>query len=115
MLKTHFNISILDNKQYSKYIILKFKENEEDYHGFINSIDFESELATKYNINLSPYLYTLEKIDQQQYENFLIFYKIYLKKADIVQNLDFDNIVDFIYEDIVHMLTFIIAMQYYFL
>jgi hypothetical protein len=106
---------ILNHKQYTQYILLKYKETQEDYNIFCDGIEFENELASKYKINLMPYLYTLEKIYQHEYEGFIMFYKIYLKKAEIDEEPIIDNIVDYISDNIVNLITFIIAMQFYFL
>jgi hypothetical protein len=114
-MKTLLNQHILNHEQYTKYILLKYKAPQEDYTIFCKSLEFENELANKYKINLDPYLYTLEKIYDHEYEGFLMFYKIYLKKAEIDDNPIIDNIVDYISYDILNLLTFIIAMQYYFL
>jgi hypothetical protein len=114
-MKTNFNSYILNHKQYLQYILLKYKESTSDYEAFCTSLEFENELANKYNINLNPYLYTIEKIYESEYEGFLMFYKIYLKKSEIDDDPNIDNIVDYISDNLVHLVAFIIAMQYYFL
>lgn len=114
-MKINLNSHIMDNRHVLRYALSRFKETEDDYNIFCENIEYSSNLAKTHKINILPYLYILEKIDQHQYESFLMFYKIYLKKSNIDNDPNLENILDYIDEDVVNMITFIVAMQYYFL
>lgn len=114
MKTINLNHSILNHRQYTNFILMKYKDTEENYVNFTKNIDINSKLALSHQINLHPYMYTLSKINQLEYEGFVMFYKIYLKKTEIYDE-EIDDLMEYISEDIVRMVTFIIAMQFYFL
>ena len=114
-MKNNYNGLILNNKQALHSILLRLKETKEDYDIFCESIASSCEPYLPKEINIMPYLYLLEKIDEYQYSRFLVFYKIYLKKSNIDDDPELEDIFTYIRKSIVNLVTFIIAMQYYFL
>ncbi len=114
-MKLNLNAHIMGSAQATRTALNRFKETEDDYIAFCHNLCYSSSTAEENNIQISPYLYILEKIDQHQYESFLMFYKVYLRKSDIDNDPCFDNILEYIDANIVNMITFIVAMQYYFL
>ena len=69
-----------------------------------------------YNINIYPYLYTIERAAPREFASFKKFYMIYLKKADLMDTLlqEFD-ILEVASVSLAHLLALIFTIQYYFI
>jgi hypothetical protein len=101
-MRLNLNNYILNSKTYLDYFHLK---HDDSYNTFISD----------YDVKLHPYIYTFNKSKLEDKMHFMIFYKNYLDRSNIEYNFELDNIFDVISKDIVLTITFIIAIQYYFL
>lgn len=101
-MKLNLSSHIIGSQQYIEYLALKLKKNTwPDYVKEHDSNDI-----------LLPYKYTFEQLSQSEISAFMIFYRVYLDKSEIdYDQLDFDSIS----KDPVLLITFIMAVQYYFL
>ena len=95
-------MGILSKSEFLEYAQLKYKFMTSDYNNFKCKVD-----------NLKPYYYVFSIASRRDIESFKIFYDIYLKKSEIES--EYDNIYDFVNKDVLNLLTFIVAVQYFFL
>ena len=95
-------MGILSKKQFLEYAQLKYKFSISDYNGFKCKLE-----------HLKPYYYILNLASRRDIENFQLFYKIYLNKSEI--DARYENIYEFLDRDVLNLLTFIVAVQYFFL
>lgn len=95
-------MGILSKKQFLEYAQLKYKFTMSDYNNFKCKLD-----------HLKPYYYILKLAKHRDLENFQLFYKIYLKKSEI--DHEYQDIYEFLDRDVLNILTFIVAVQYFFL
>ena len=66
---------------------------------------------------MKPYYYIFNIASRRDVESFKIFYNIYLKKTDSDMESEYNKLTihEFIDKDVLNLLTFIIAVQYFFL
>ena len=74
------------------------------------------DLSEQHSIDIYPYLYVIQTINQDVLKAFVRFYFIFLKKSDfeieLNNNTDLLNIVS---KSLEHLLAFIYTIQYFFL
>jgi len=113
-MKFNLNNYLICNNDYLNYFIKKYNFKEEEYTYF-TSTNLKS---TNLNNILLPYLFSLSKITESEYEYFKMFYFNYLEKSDLHIDFPYDDsnsLIEYIQKDIILTITFIIAAQYYFL
>lgn len=98
-MKINLNSYILQSSEYLEFLRYRFED-------FNKSFPEENIIA--------PYFYTLSLVSEKECKYFKIFYMNYLTKADIDFSWN-DDYEDQISKDPVLWITFIIAVQYYFL
>ena len=113
-MKINLNNYLICNKEYLTNINIKYNYKDEQY----NHEQYNNYITQHKDVNLIvlPYLYTLSRLNNCEYDYFKTFYFNYLEKSGI--NIDYpydDNFIDYIQKNIVLTITFIIAAQYYFL
>lgn len=108
-MKLNLNTYIMSSPQYLSHVFDMYNGCADEYNYFIKNYH----IKYKY---LLPYIYTFSKLTNIEIDRFKNFYVNYLEKSNI--EIDISNKTDIfetISQDYVLIVTFIIAMQYYFL
>lgn len=124
-MKINLNHHILDSKTYCKYIFENVHlKHTTDYIKFVSlcSDDWHSRYPNLihqgllHNIDVYPYLYTLEIILDNEREAFFRFFSNYLSQteSETQYHIDFIN-MDSYMTNAEMLAIFIISMQYFFL
>jgi hypothetical protein len=109
LLHLYDNIHI-NHCEYDKYIMLQENKCNHHYADLIKICDDN-------NIDIYPYIYTLDRITLLEKKAFNMFYITYMKKNDMVPK-DEDYNIDVLLiatRSLENLLTFIITIQYFFL
>lgn len=106
LLQLYENIT-LEHKNYENYLYA---------HTKIKTYPKLIELCDEHNININPYLYTLDIISHKDLKAFNLFYNIYMKKNDFISQDDNTlNSILIAEKSIDNLIAFIITIQYFFL
>jgi transposase len=123
-MKPNLNSVILDSQNYITYLFENAHVNHIDYEKFLESYvpDTEVEKLIEYcdnnNVDIYPYLYTLNSLSDREYVAFVRYLSTYMKKCDLVadcQTINRNNLFSIVQGSIEHLVAFIVTMQYYFL
>lgn len=96
--------------EYDKYITIQENNWNHLYADLIRICDDN-------NIDIYPYLYTLDRITPEEKKAFNMFYITYMKKNEMVpKNEDYNiDVLLIAKRSLENLLTFIITIQYFFL
>jgi len=123
-MKINLNGYILENE---KFLLNLFENNQikcTDYEKYILSNDNKLhnlypqlfELCDEFDVNIYPYLYTLEQITSREKDNFTKFILTNMKKHNLINNINYkDDLLNVISNSIDYIFILIITIQYYFL
>lgn len=122
-MKVNLNSYILDSVSYLTYICENNQIHHVDYDKYIQSNQHELykkysrifDVAENIDINIFPYIYTLEMITEREQ---LIFKKFFCNHLCKLDNMRYDietGIDEIAGSSIEHIVMFIATMQYFFL
>jgi hypothetical protein len=98
----------IDHCDYDKYINVEGKNWNHIYADLIRICDDN-------NIDIYPYLYTLDRINDNEKNAFDKFYNIYMRKTEMIDKYNYDSAIEIAKQSLENLLTFIITIQYFFL
>lgn len=123
-MKVNLNSNVLDSQIYLLYLYDNIRINHFEYDKYItineNNWNHHSDLiriCDDNNIDIYPYLYTLDRITPVEKKAFNMFYITYMKKNNMVpKNEDYNiDVLLIAKRSLENLLTFIITIQYFFL
>lgn len=118
-MRINLNTMILDSHTYLSYLFENNHIKHKNYEKFMqNNYDkYNTELldlSDQYNINIAPYLYTLDCIDERSKKAFSVFLNTYMKRVGLIETTE-EDILKMAANSIDYLAMLIITMQYYFL
>jgi hypothetical protein len=125
-MKPNLNNHILDCSTYLNYLYDNNHIRHTNYEKYLDINDdyLKSkykdvfDMAQSYDINICPYIYTLEVVNNNEHEAFRRYFYISLLKNDMLNKdniLETETIEKLSSKSLEHLITFIITCQYFFL
>jgi hypothetical protein len=124
-MKYNFNSIILDNQTYLFHLFDNNHIKHTDFERYVQTRegvwrgDYPAlvHLSEIHGIDVTPYLYTMDRVTNNERESFTKFFIIYLQKTNMI-DLEVDgskNALDLASISLDHLVAFIVTMQYFFL
>jgi len=122
-MKVNLNNYILDSQNYLVNLYDNNHINHCEYDKYVN-IEGSNwnhihadliRMCDDNNIDIYPYLYTLDRISVREKDAFNKFYNIYMKKNEMIEKDSNVSAIEIAKKSLENLLTFIITIQYFFL
>jgi hypothetical protein len=123
-MKVNLNNYILDSQNYLIHLYDNTHINHCEYDKYI-SVESNNwnhmytdliRMCDNNNIDIYPYIYTLDRISPKEKDAFNKFYNIYMKKNGMIEKNDMNmNAIEIAKRSLYNLMTFIITIQYFFL